>query len=463
MSARLTAALLAGRAAASLSRRLRLGGGTVISGHLVPRIAPDVLPRVVARLPRGAVLVSGTNGKTTSTRLISHILRRAGLIPLHNRSGANLLPGLVSAVVAGSDLRGVPRAHVGVFEVDEATLPSALAQVRPRALLLTNLFRDQLDRYGEVELVARLWRGALATLPASATALLNADDPLVAALGWSLPPDRVLYFGVDEGPAADSTLPHSADARLCPACGAGLAYDRVWYGHLGHYHCPGCGRARPAPAVALRQFAAHGTSGSTLRLVTPAGGLTATLGLPGLYNAYNALAAVAVCLALGLTPAQIEQGLAGFSAAFGRLERVQWGDRTLLLALVKNPTGCTEVLRTLLQEEVARTWVIIINDQFADGTDVSWLWDAEFEWLAGRVERVVCSGLRALDMAVRCKYAGIAEERIEIEPDVATALARGAALTPPGEVCYVLPTYTAMLQAREALVRLGHAGAFWEE
>src|SRR5438132_166089 len=223
MRPRLSAALMAGRAAAVLSRRLGRGGGTVIAGHLVPRIAPGALRDVTRSFTNGSIVVSGTNGKTTTTRLISHILRGAGMRPIHNRAGANLLSGLFAAVAQGTDWQARPQGDIGLFEVDEATVPAALAHIQPRVLLLHNIFRDQLDRYGEVHFVADLWREAIRTLPPSSHVLLNADDPLVAGLA----PDqadhgRYSTYGVAEPALGSPTLSHAADARLCPRCSAAL-------------------------------------------------------------------------------------------------------------------------------------------------------------------------------------------------------------------------------------------------
>jgi lipid II isoglutaminyl synthase (glutamine-hydrolysing) len=457
MHPRLSAALLAGRAAAGLSRRLGRGGGTVIAGHLVPRLAPHALRDVTRSLPNGSIVVSGTNGKTTTTRLLSHILRGAGLRPIHNRAGANMLSGLFSAVAQATDWQARPRGDIGLFEVDEATVPSALRHIRPRVLLLHNIFRDQLDRYGEVHFVAGLWRDAVARLPSTTSVVVNADDPLVADLTASL------TYGMDDASVGTSSLPHAADARLCPRCGASLQYDLVFYGHLGHYACTRCDFARPTPAVTATRVELLGDAGSDVVVSTPDGVIRAHLHLPGLYNVYNALAAVAVCSALGIRRETVVRGLETFTAAFGRLERIQVEDRQLFLALVKNPVGFTEVLRTVLAPPGRRTLLIAINDLFADGTDVSWLWDVEFERLQERVNAVVCAGLRAEDMAVRLKYAGVEPERIRVENDLRRALEMALAAAEPSETVYVLPTYTAMLAMREILQRTGYVRGFWED
>lgn len=462
MGARLTAALLAGRMAVGLSRQLRRGGGTVIAGHIVPRIDPTALTTITRRLRLGSTIVSGTNGKTTTTRLVSHILRGAGVRPLHNRAGANLVTGLVTAVVEQTRLNGRPRADLGLFEVDEATVPAALRHIRPRAVLLTNLFRDQLDRYGEVHFVADLWTKALAGLPTDATVVVNADDPLVANLGRDRD-TQPLRFGVGDVTAGTADVPHASDARLCPICGAAYRYTVAFYGHLGHYACTGCGAARPTPEVEATHVTLVGDDSTDVTIRTPRGELRARLSLPGLYNVYNALAATAACLALGQDLDTIRRGLESFTTAFGRLERIGVEGRELFLALVKNPVGFGEVLRTILQPDGERTLLIVINDLYADGTDVSWLWDVDFERLQGRVASVVCAGLRADDMAVRLKYAGVPTDRISVQPDISVALYEAIDRTPAGQTLHVLPTYTAMLQVRDVLREAGHVRGFWQD
>jgi lipid II isoglutaminyl synthase (glutamine-hydrolysing) len=458
MNVRLSAALLAGRAAAALSRRLGRGGGTVIAGHLVSRLAPDALKDVTRALPSGSIVVSGTNGKTTTTRLLSHVSIGAGMRPIHNRAGANLLSGLFSTVVQATDWQARPRGDIGLFEVDEATVPAALEHIQPRVLLLHNIFRDQLDRYGEVHFVARLWWEAVLKLPSTTAVAVNADDPLVAAL-----PSRLTYGVADTAVGVREALPHAADARLCPVCGSALRYDVVFYGHLGHYRCSRCEFARPTPTVCATQVELLGDEGTNLTVETPSGTLRARLPLPGLYNAYNALAAITACTAIGIRRDLIARGIETFTAAFGRLERIQVENRQIFLALVKNPVGFTEVLRTILAAPGLRTLVIAINDLFADGTDVSWLWDVEFERLQDRVNVAICSGLRADDMAVRLKYAGVDPARLRVEPELSRALELALHASEPGETVYVLPTYTAMLALRELLQHMGYVRGFWED
>ncbi len=461
MSVRLSAAVAAGQAAAALSRRFGLGGGTVIAGHVAQRLDPRALQTIAASLPSGCLVVSGTNGKTTTSRLLASMLTLSGLRPLHNRAGANLITGLTTAVVENAGPLGRPRAGIGVFEVDEATVPGAVAEVVPRLIVLTNLFRDQLDRYGEVEFVASLWRKMIETLPPSTTLILNADDPIVASLGRGR--ENVIYFGVESSDVGTGETPHALDARLCAFCGAPYEYLSNFYGHLGHYRCTSCGWRRPDPDIRITKVETHGDRGSRVTVQTLAQTFDLDVKLPGLYNIFNALAATACATALDIPSRVIQQGVERFEAAFGRLERVLIEQRELLLALVKNPVGFNEVLRSVLPVDGTFQLVLAINDLFADGTDISWLWDVDFEVLAERPISIVCTGLRADDMAVRLKYANVERHRIEVEPDLTRALELALAKTEPGETVYMLPTYTAMLETRKLLRKTGYVRGFWED
>ena len=458
---RLTTAVLIGKFAALTCRRLGLGGGTAFPGILASRVDPSISAKLASVLPFGSTLVTGTNGKTTTSRLLAEILDFAGWTPVHNRAGANLTSGLTTALIEKSGLNGRSGGDIGVFEVDEAVMPRVLPSIRPRVIVLTNLFRDQLDRYGEVDFVAGRWRDAVRALPAEATLVLNADDPGVAALGRETAA-RVLYYGVD-GPAADGTeLGHVADSKNCPVCGSPLSYVSVSYAHLGRYRCPDGDFARPIPDVVASAVSFEGIDASRLNVDGPFGHREWRFRLPGLYNAYNLLAAVTGAVALGAPIEAIDAAVEGFSAAFGRLERIRVGGRTLYFALIKNPVGFTEVVRTILSEPGDKHLVIAINDNLADGTDVSWLWDADVEALAGRTRSVVVTGTRGGDMAVRLKYAGVPVDRIHQAPSVEQALDLGMATSPDSGTLYVLPTYTAMLELRKLASRRGYAERFWE-
>jgi lipid II isoglutaminyl synthase (glutamine-hydrolysing) len=438
----------AARAAGALSRRTGRGG-TSLPGKLLMRLEPHAIARLSARLQRGSAVISATNGKTTTAAMVAGILERAGARLVHNRAGANMAGGVATALLDG------PRdADTGLFEVDEFWLGQVVDELRPRALLLANLFRDQLDRYGELDTIADRWAQVAATTDAAL--VLNADDPTVADLGRGA---SSTYFGIEDDSMALAEMQHASDATHCRRCGAPYVYDAVYLGHLGRYHCESCGATRPEPQVAARAITLQGVRGARFTLATPHGQRDIALPLPGLYNVYNALGAVALSMQLGATLDQVAAGLAAVSPAFGRAETLRVGDRDLSILLIKNPAGANEVLRTLVLEDGEHDLLCVLNDNIADGRDVSWVWDADFEVLAPRVRRATCSGTRAAEMALRLKYAGMPSDRLLVEPHLDAALDR--ALGNGDGALYALPTYTAMLGLRDALVGRGVAtGSF---
>jgi UDP-N-acetylmuramyl tripeptide synthase len=331
--------------------------------------------------------------------------------------------------------------------------------VRPRALLLGNLFRDQLDRYGELEIVAGRWRQAVEALP-DVQLVVNGDDPQVGDLARVHGGARV--FGLDDPRRARPALQHAADSKYCLRCGTPYVYAAAYVGHLGDYRCPNCGHARPPLDVVARDIELHGLDGASFTLHAPEGDARVELTLPGLYNVYNAVAAAALALTLGVPVTDVSAGLARFSAAFGRFERIPIGDRRLLMLLIKNPAGANEAIRTLVEGGAPARAVIALNDAIADGRDVSWIWDVDFEPLLERLDRLVATGDRAAELALRFAYAGMPRERIEVVPTLERALDRGLELTPPGGELTVLPTYTAMLALRRTIAARGHVANYWE-
>jgi len=454
------------RAAGRLSRRLGRGGGTSLPGKILLAARPAAVAELGRNLPRGSALVSATNGKTTTARLISACARAAGWRLVSNPSGANLASGVATALLDDAARPPAERAELGLFEVDEAALPRVAAQLHPRAVVLMNLFRDQLDRHGELEALATRWAGALAGLPpAITTAVVNADDPAVAALAAGRAGS--ITFGIDDPAVGLPSLPHAADAKRCRACGAPLEHDLVLLGHLGHWRCPACGTARPRPDVRATRVELDGARAIALHVETPAGPVEARLGLPGLHNAYNATAAIAGALALGVPVELIGPALAGSANAFGRFERVRLNGHELVILLAKNPAGANEIVRTILLDDAPLHLLVALNDRTADGHDVSWIWDVDFEPLLPRIADLTLSGERAHDLGLRFLYAGLDPARMRIVPDLArgldAALAAGRANGAGASPLYAIPTYTAMLELRRILVRRGAASAFWRD
>ena len=453
------AKVAAARAIGAASRASGRGGGTTLPGRVLLRLEPEAIARLGHGLDRGATLVSATNGKTTTAGMIAALLAADGREPVHNRAGSNMTWGVATALLE-------QRGREGLFEVDEAWLPRVAEQLRPRLIVLGNLFRDQLDRYGEMEALADDWAGTVAALDGAAGFALNADDPLIADLGRDAderPRDGVLYFGVEDASQALPELQHAFDAKHCRRCGHPYAYERAFVGHLGHYSCPSCGARRPQPEVAATAIELHGMEGSRATVRVPGGEIEIELPLPGLYNVYNALAAIAAGLKLGVAAETIAAALGEMRAAFGRVETIGVGGTAVSILLIKNPAGANEVLRTLRleadRENVGIDLWIALNDRIADGRDVSWIWDADFELLGGAVRRVVCAGTRAPEMALRLKYAGWPVEAIEVVPGITASLDRAVA-SAEGRL-FALPTYTSLLELRKLLADRGLAREFW--
>ena len=447
-------AVLAGKATGVLSRATGRGGGTTFPGDVARAIDREVLRKLSADLTGGAVLVSGTNGKTTTSRLVATLLEGLPARVVANRAGANLIYGATAAAVAHAGLDGRLRADWAVFEIDEATLPIAVEETKPRAVLVGNLFRDQLDRYGELELLAQTIQRALEKLPRGGRAVLNADDPRVGEIGLSLPRPPI-WYGLDDAGVSASELPHAADARTCPRCGSSLLFRRVYVGHDGAYECPNGDFARPELDLAGTDIRLDGLD----RLGVTAAGTRLEVPLGGLYNVYNVVAAFTVGGALGLRPDYMAERLRTTAAAFGRQERFERDGRRFTMMLAKNPTGFNEILRES-ERASGRHFLIGLNDRIADGRDVSWIWDVDFELLAGRADTIVPSGGRAHDLAVRLKYAGAAGAEPP-EPDLGRAIDRLIEATPAGAEGFLLCTYTAMLDLRALLVRRGWLRPYW--
>ena len=446
------------KAIGGLSRLSGRGGGTTLPGRLLVRWSPDAIERLAAGLDHGSIVVSSTNGKTTTAGMIAGILRAAGREPVHNRAGSNMHWGVATALLE-------QEGDEGLFELDEAWLPRVAPQLRPRLLVLGNLFRDQLDRYGELERLADEWADLTEALSGRTEFALCSDDPLIADLGRDRELNRrpgVTYFGIEDESQALPELQHAHDAKHCRRCGDPYVYDRAFVGHLGHYRCLNCGADRPVPDVAATKVELRGMSGSRVTVTTPQGELAIELPLPGLYNVYNALAAITAGLRSDISLDTIRAGLEAMTAVFGRVETIEVAGKPVSILLVKNPAGANEVLRTLQLESDGAgldLW-IALNDRIADGRDVSWVWDADFELLSDHVRRVTCAGTRAPEMALRLKYAGWPQDRIEVHDGVAASLDEAVAAA--DDRLFALPTYTALLELRTLLADRGLAGEYWE-
>jgi UDP-N-acetylmuramyl tripeptide synthase len=523
---RASLAVVGGRTAGALSRRLRLGGGTSIAGVVAQRLYPEIVEHLSNQLQQGSILVTGTNGKTTTSGFIAAILSDAGLRVWRNREGSNLMRGIAGALVIRTQPNGRLRRAgqaISIFEVDEAVMPRAVQTIPTRVAVFTNLFRDQLDRYGEVDSVLERWQQTISALPEETLLVLNADDPTIADLGRHFA-GRVVYFGIEDGTLdlesqnGASERHQVVDTRICSNCGDEYTYTMRFYSHIGHYHCPNCGQERPRPEVVARKVESDSFDRLRIQVELPGQQGEITVPLPGLYNVYNALAAIAATHALDVAWAPIVTGIEQFKPAFGRGERVQIEGRTVRMLLAKNPTGFNEVLRTLFTDGNKRHVLFVLNDKTADGKDISWIWDVDFERVLQGFATLTIAGTRARDLALRLKYAGLdprkmlvappaplrAERKEERDPamrqrqkqrrragqttllpdeqeaseaaqevlparaprkayGIAQALDRAIEATPEGETLFIVPTYTGLLEIHRELERRGLTPHYWEE
>lgn len=459
---RLAAALAAGKLTANAARLLKRGGGTSLPGLIARRVDPDVLQKVVGASQARKIIVTGSNGKTTTCRMIDAIARASGERVIQNRAGSNLIQGVTSVAVNGASVLGRLDADDFVLEIDEATVRNVQAEIEPDAIVLTNIFRDQLDRYGELWAVARALEQAVLDLPAGATAVLNGDDPLVA----SFAPDsraRRLYFGMRTEAVGTEVPEHAADTVRCVRCQSYLQYSKVWISHLGAFHCPNCGYARPPLDVAVTSVKQKEGGAMDVELEACGSRLAFSLPLPGLHNVYNAAAAVAGARALGLDLSSVADAFAGLRPVFGRLEPIKAGDKRVVLAFVKNPTSANTTLRTIAQTQSLKHVLVAASNTDVDGEDFAWLWDVDLEELAPSVSSVVTSGTKAEELAMRFKYAGVPESRMQIVHDRAAALDAALAGVEPGGDLHILSGYTPTRELRWIMHQRGWVPPFWEE
>ncbi|MEH2025699.1 Mur ligase family protein [Nostoc sp.] len=410
---------------------LRLGAASVLPGAIARRIQPRLLELLSQQVKNGVILIAGTNGKTTTALLLCTILEGKGFRITHNSTGANLENGLISALLESTNLLGTLNADYAILEVDENIVPRVLAPLQPRIILCLNLFRDQLDRYGEVDTISKRWTKVISTLPAETVVIPNADDPTLSNLGQQLP-QRVLFFGLNEPEHYLEAIPHAVDSIYCPRCGHSLDYKGVYLSHLGDFTCPKCGFTKSKPTLESNEWSQI---------------------LVGLYNKYNTLAAATAAIELGVDQATIRDTINNFQAAFGRAEDLVINGKRVRILLSKNPVGTNETIRVVTQS-TDKTTLLVLNDRTPDGTDVSWIWDVDTEKLVERGGTLVVSGDRVYDMALRLRYSQKSPEsnlNLIVEEDLRQAIATALEHTPENETLHILPTYSAMLEVREVL------------
>ncbi len=450
-------AVNAGKSVAFGLKLLNVGSGTSMPGIVARKIAPRILSDLVNQTRREIIAVTGTNGKTTSANFISAILKADGRKVAHNTKGANMLTGVTTAMIENASPLAKLDVDNSVLESDEAYLQAFADYFCADYLVVTNLFRDQLDRYGELDTTAKMIKKAIDKFklqsyemahhlvnPPVFTTVLNADDPVIQCLA----DENTIFFGFEDIKFAFEHNQTQGEVAAC-SCGKDFEYSKIYYGHIGHYHCS-CGVKRPE--TYLNATAEIFVDHSVLYLKNKVSGeeFSLEVNMPGVYNAYNALGAITLAVKMGIKPENIKKAFEGYKTVFGRAESFVCQGKKVIVQLIKNPVGAGEVLQTVKDDKNARI-LIIINDDYADGRDVSWLWDANFDILQNYDKPIIVSGERYADMAVRLKYAGISPSNIILEKNLKKALNSALKATNKNEKLYILPTYTALLKMQKII------------
>ena len=447
-------------AACKLSRFMlrKLGkGGTNVPG----RIALKVYPEVLGQLAKGVttIIVTGTNGKTTTSRMIEKSLSDSGYKFFSNKSGANMLSGITAEFAMNSTLGGKNRYEYALIECDEAAFKTVSKYVDAKCVVVTNVFRDQLDRYGEVTHTLNSILTGIKNSP-NAVVCINADDSLSVSMKDEIS-NKVVFYGV-ESEIYKNRVEEVSDAPYCIKCKSEYVYDYVTYGHLGGFRCPNCGYHRPETEVSVEKVVASTPDSSTIILKLHGKEYTTTINLPGGYNIYNGAATAAAGYVLGLKDETIVSALSDFECGFGRMEKFTVNNTDIRMILIKNPAGCNQVLNFLSNNTEPSLFIVALNDRFADGTDISWIWDVDFEklnQLSDKLTEIWVTGRRADEMAMRFKYAGITVDKIKVIKDYEKLIENAANQSAP---VYIMPTYTAMLDIREIFSKNYGFKEFWE-
>lgn len=437
----------------------RLGrGGTNFPGKIAVKLCPDLLGRLAEGVT--TIIVTGTNGKTTTSRMIEQALTDSGISFFANKSGANLFSGITAEFAVHSGiLSGKCRYDYALIECDEAAFKQVSKHVDAKVVVVTNVFRDQLDRYGEVTGTLANIRIGVQNSP-NAVLCLNGDDSLSASLRDDVE-NPVIFYGVNT-PIYKERVEEVSDAPYCIRCKHEYSYDYITYGHLGGYRCENCGYHRPTPQVAVTEIKSSDAEQSTVNIHMDGKDYVACINLPGGYNIYNAAACMTCGKALGLVPETVVESLGQFQCGFGRMERFEINGTPVRMILIKNPAGCNQVLNFLSNVNTPTVFVAVLTDRSADGTDVSWIWDVDFEKLVGigdNIKMIYASGVRAEDMALRFKYAGIPQDKVVVEKDYGKLMELVTAQPDP---VYIMPTYTGMMELREKISHTYGFKDFWE-
>jgi lipid II isoglutaminyl synthase (glutamine-hydrolysing) len=436
---RLGIAVLAAKTITAAIRTLKMGAASVLPGTISKRLHPQILALLSQQIKYGVIVVAGTNGKTTTSLLLRSILEKDGWKVVHNEAGANLVNGLITTLLERTSLTGKLKADYGILEIDENVIPLVLPQLKPKYVLALNLFRDQLDRYGEVDTITYRWGKAIADLDSDTTLVVNGDDPALAHLGQQLEhgvkPKPVKYFGLSEPELYLDEIPHAVDSIYCPSCGTALDYKGVYLSHQGDFDCPKCSFTKSELSIDSKEWPQV---------------------LIGIYNKYNTLAAITVMQSIGIGKPVILDTISTFQAAFGRAEEVVYNGKKVRILLTKNPASMNETIRAVSQVNRSGDGVslMVLNDRTPDGTDVSWIWDVDTEKFVNAGGTIVVSGDRVFDMALRLEYSKTDPHsgcKLIVKENLKEAIDTAIELTHPQETLHIIPTYSAMLEVREIL------------
>ncbi len=423
--------IILGKVVEFFSKKLKLGSGSTWPGHLALFFDKDFVKKVLKKNPHlKIIIVAGTNGKTTTVSLIKHILKKLNYKVFSNNEGANLLNGVASALIKNSFINGKIDYDYAVFEADEFFLPVILKEIIPESLIILNLFRDQLDRYGEVNTIAKKWLYALKTINNKTNFFINGDDPQLYAFGRHL--SRVFFFGIDQKLMKKNFLKNDIDSIFCPLCFQVLEYEKISYSHLGKFSCQKCGFRNDKVFRIDKE-----------KISYP---------LLGLYNVYNINGVYLFFEKIfSLEFFKFNQLIKDFSPSFGRQEKIVYQKRKFLFFLAKNPAGFNQNLETIyfLLKKQKGKFFVILNNRIPDGRDVSWIWDIDFSIIKNKADFFVVAGDRGFDMAVRLKYEFFS--KIEVYENLFEAIKRIIFLTKEDDLIIVLPTYSAMIDLRKIL------------
>jgi UDP-N-acetylmuramyl tripeptide synthase len=453
MDLRLTTALTVAKLTA-FALKTKGSGATAAPGLIALKIDPNLISKLCTRISGGSIIISGTNGKTTTARLAFDALSKDYKI-IHNRQGSNLMRGIASALIAKTTISGKVLGDLAIWETDEATLPAAINDTSAQIIVLLNLFRDQLDRYGEVEATRQKWQETILKLPKTATIILNADDPGVASFYKSFS-GKTVAFGINDPEISTFQTTGVLDIKNCPICQSKLIYKTYTFGHLGDYKCTKCDFKKPSTQVTASNLLFGQNFVTSAKITIANTSYKTTYNLPGIYNVYNVLAAASIATALKIAPKKILDSTRNFTPVFGRFQKIQIKDKSIYIFLIKNPTGANEVLKVLSANNNINL-LTILNDNFADGTDVSWIWDTNWETLSQNTNNITISGSRAWDMATRLKYANFRLSKDNVHEQIESSIKAAFSTMNKNNTLFILPTYTALLSLEQVLKKeTGH-------